>query len=240
MKNIGGNMASVKHSVVIPTYCNNKTQYDNLIATLQSVHANSPEATEVILVNDGSKYPEAAFAHLVPTTYVQHKVNKGIATSWNDGITIARGYYITVINDDVTVQKGWLEALENAVNWPDALVSAPGVYGKENFTGIEDNYQWFPGYCFMLTQDTIDKIGIFDEQFSPFNYEDTDYWTRCLKSGGLLMRNYSTMIKHLEGHVLHTLDYDGVSAENKKKFIAKHGFDPIPVFYEGAKAPWDE
>lgn len=223
----------MKYSVVIPSYCNNKAQYEHLIATLQLVHANSPKDTEVILVNDGSQVPETGIGNLSPTIYIRHQKNKGIAASWNDGLKLARGEYIAVVNDDITVREGWLDKLRVALedeeeNW----VSAPGVEGQANGTGIEETYQWFPGYCFMLSPNCRRSIGLFDEQFSPFDYEDTDYWTRVLKAGGKLVRNYSTTITHIGGHVLHTLDYDNVNNVNNAKFQKKHGFDPIPVFYE--------
>jgi len=158
--------------------------------------------------------------------------------SWNDGIKLARGEYVVVINDDITVEEKWVDKLRVALqNEEDAYVSAPGVEGQENGTGIEETYQWFPGYCFMLSRECIDEIGLFDEQFSPFDYEDTDYWYRVLKAGKKLVRNYSTTITHVGGHVLHTLDYDKVNEENKKKFVAKHGFDPIPAFYYNKPLP---
>lgn len=231
----------MKYSIVIPTLTNTLDHANILYKCIETIRENSGDSKdyELIIVNDGSPL------NIEPTTfnadmYIRRRENKGIATSWNDGIKIARGEYIAIVNDDITVQKGWLEALSNALDFDeDYFVSAPAVQGQTYGIGIEENHDWFPGYCFMLKRETIDTMGLFDEQFTPFNYEDTDYWTRVLKSGKKLVRNYTTEITHIGGDVLHKLKYDEVSTINKEKFVKKHGFDPIPVFYEGAPLPWE-
>lgn len=236
----------MKYSVVIPTLTKTEEHLKVLQECVESVEKSSKDY-ELIVVDDGSTWTEKDWGweignYIGYDKLITHSKNIGIPTSWNDGIKIARGEYITIINDDITVQAGWLDKLRQALEDEDEnMVSAPGLFHADaNATGIVQDYKWFPGYCFMLKRETIDKIGLFDEQFSPFNYEDTDYWTRVLKSGGKLVRNYSTMITHKEGHVLHTLDYDKVSEESKAKFVAKHRFEPIPVFYGWAKGPWEK
>lgn len=227
-----------KYSIVIPTLTRTQEHKKVLEETLSTVGVANSLGCETILIDDGSTED---ISDLYPQVHkiIIHRKNQGIAPSWNDGIKIANGDYVVVINDDITVEIGWLDKLRQALEDEDEnMVSAPGVIGKQNGVGIEQDYLWFPGYCFMLSRKTIDTIGLFDEQFVPFNFEDTDYWTRVLDSGGKLVRNYNTTIKHHEGHVLHTLNYDDVSEENKKKFIAKHGFDPIPVFYHGQSHDW--
>lgn len=225
----------MKYSIIIPSLTNTKEHNKVLEECLESVTKNS-EDYEIILVDDGSSVD---LSYYPVDVYIHHKTNKGIAVSWNDGIKIARGTFITIINDDITVEEGWLDKLRMALeDEHNNKVAAPGVAGQNNGTGIEESYQWFPGYCFMMRSIDFDSFGLFDEQFSPFNFEDTDMWTRLLQRGYNLVRNYSTTITHKEGHVLHTLDYDEVSEKNKRLFIAKHGFDPVPVFYRGAKAPW--
>lgn len=222
----------MKYSVIVSTYCNNKDQYQNLIATLQSIRKNSPSDIELILVNDGSQYTEEALANLSVDIYLRHGQNKGIPATWNDGMKVARGEYLVICNDDIVVEEGWLEKLRVALeDDPDNWIAAPAVKDSSKGHGIVQDYQWFPGYCFMMSAKVPQIIGYFDEQFAPFDFEDTDYWTRVLSAGKQLVRNYSTTIQHVGGHVLHTLDYDKVNEINNAKFQKKWGFDPIPVFY---------
>jgi GT2 family glycosyltransferase len=204
-----------------------------LADTVASVKETREPDSEVILIDDGSSIELEGFQYEVDT-FVRRRQNRGIAASWNEGLKLARGEYIAIINDDIIVNQGWLDKLRQALEFEDDYwISAPGVEGQQNGVGIEESYQWFPGYCFMLKREVLDTIGLFDEQFSPFDYEDTDYWTRVLQQGKKLVRNYSTTIKHVGGHVLHTLDYDNVNNVNNAKFQTKWGFDPIPVFYYG-------
>jgi GT2 family glycosyltransferase len=227
----------MKYSIIIPVYCNKEDHIQVVKNTVDSIRANS-EDYELIIIDDYGEY-NAAFANA--DVLIQQEKNSGIAPAWNAGLKAAKGEFLVVVNDDITVQKGWLDKLRQALEFDDTyMVSAPGVEGKINGTGIEENRFWFPGYCFMLTRKTLETIGYFDEQFTPFNYEDTDYWTRVFMAGGKLVRNYSATIQHLEGSVLHTLKYEEVSENNKKKFIDKWGFDPIPVFYYGAPGPWEK
>ena len=218
------------HSIIIPTLTKTDTHFMVLMEAIGSIQDNSHDY-ELIIVDDGSPI-DIGDVRFECDFYLRHKTNKGIAVSWNDGIRLAHGKYITIVNDDITVEKGWLDKLRVALeDDDDNWVAAPGVRGKENGTGIVQDFQWFPGYCFMVEKAFFDTYGLFDERFSPYNFEDTDMWTRVLKEGKKLVRNYSTTITHREGHVLHTLDYDIINKQNHEKFIEKWGFDPIPVFY---------
>lgn len=228
-------MQKVTYSIVMPTLTKDSSHRDVFSETVQSVEENS-EDYELIIVDDGSPLRLDEYAD--PDTWVIHKNNKGIAASWNDGMKVARGEYIVIINDDITVPPEWLQGLRLALD-NNLSISGPGIIGKtDDLLGIEQTHSWFPGFCFMMHRKTMMQIGLFDERFSPFNYEDTDYWVRVLKAGGTLTRNFNVRITHREGDVLHKLEYGAVSEENKKKFIDKHGFDPLPFFYHGGERPW--
>lgn len=187
---------------------------------------------EFIIVDDGSPFWEDYLDDNAPDVLIQHKENLGIAPSWNDGMAMARGEFIAVINDDIEVCEGWLEGMKECFE-KDVLcgVSAPAVEHMPRKEGTMDDKIWFPGSCFMLSKNTIKIIGYFDEQFVPFNCEDVDYWTRLTKNGLKMMRNYDIFVKHAEGDVLHKLDYKSVDNENIKKLINKWGYDPRPQFY---------
>jgi GT2 family glycosyltransferase len=205
----------------MPVLLRDPAHKDVLEATIASVKTHS-DNYELIIVDDGSPFA-TGFLKEEADTYIRHKKNMGIAPSWNDGIRVARAEYIVVINDDIIVPHQWLEKLaEGNLN---------GIRSPKNGYDGTSAYKWYPGYCFCLSRYVIEeKTGYFDEQFSPFNFEDLDYWTRAL-SEGVPMTRADFNIWHKEGDVLHKLDYDKVDSENKKKFIAKHGFDPIPYFF---------
>ena len=242
-------MKKIKYSIVMPCLLNrpeHKSVVEDCIATVKE-HTNWDEA-EFIIVDDGSKLP-TGFLKEEADTYIRHNpTNKGISPSWNDGINVARGEYIIVINDDIRVKKGWLEGLVKAFEYKYTGVAGPAV---EHITspgsGVGENHKWFPGYCFMLSRNVIEKLreierkktkeqypGLFDENFVPFNAEDVDYWHRLRNQGFKLMRVWDVVIWHAEGDTIHHLDtdYEKRSQEANEQFNKKWGFNPIIEYYD--------
>lgn len=196
---------------------------------------------ELIIVDDGSPL-DTKFLRDNADLYVRHKKPMGIAYGWNHGIKISSGFYKVIINDDIVAQPNWIECMIEAFKIKGTLVTAPAVENMPVGLKIEENRTWFPGSCFMLNENTIEKIGYFDEQFVPFNYEDIDYWTRVYNAGYKLSRNYRVQVLHKEGHVIHAIENNGeIDQSNRVKYINKWGFDPIPVLYHGTeKFPWEK
>lgn len=230
-------------TVVILTYPRKEEHLAMLDECVDAVFKHSD--AHIILVDNHAPLNTSKYQDKVDE-YVRMDFNAGCAGGWNEGLRRAKTNYIAVISDDVIVKPGWLEAMKEALDTvPDALVSAPGVEKLPNgmgFFGIEEKRVWFPGSCYMVTQETLEKVGYFDEQFVPFNYEDVDYWTRVYKAGGKLVRNYSVEIDHKEGQVIHSIENNGeIDSENRKKYIKKWGFDPTPIFYGHTYAnfPWE-
>lgn len=203
------------------------------------------KGAEIILIDNHAPLDTKKWKSKVDQ-YVRMKFNSGCAGGWNKGLKIAKGKYIAVISDDIVVKPDWLEAMREALQViPNAMVSAPGVEKLPNgmgFFGIEEQRVWFPGSCYMVTKETLKKVGYFDTQFTPFNYEDVDYWTRVYKAGGKLVRNYKVEVEHKEGQVIHSIEGNGkIDSENREKYLKKWGFDPTPIFYGHTYAdfPWE-
>lgn len=221
----------MKYSIVMPIFHRNKIVQTYAKECVESVKRNSKNY-ELIVVDDGSTLDTSWFRKNADV-YVRHK-NKGVSPSWNDGIKISRGNYIVVINDDIVVPGGWLEDLSFTFQIiKGAGVAGPAVEHLPNGTGITENHVWFPGSCFMLSRDVIDKVGLFDEGFAPFYFEDSDYWARILKSGLKMVRNNNIFVQHKEGQTVKDLSRDEQYQRNYQKFVDKHKFDPISVFCDG-------
>lgn len=196
---------------------------------------------ELIIVDDGSPQDTTVLKENADT-YIRHKqMGRGCAVGWNDGLRIARGEYLVVISDDVTVRAGWLESMKGALNrFPKALASMPAVENMPISTGIIESRVWVPGSIFMLPRKTLEIVGFFDEQFAPFNYEDVDYWTRVSQMGGTIARDFTMQVGHGEGKVIHTIEnHQELDQANRKRYLDKWGFDPIPILYGDAKFPWE-
>jgi GT2 family glycosyltransferase len=97
--------------------------------------------------------------------------------------------------------------------------------------GIVEDYKWFSGACFMLTQKTLDRVGLFDQDtYFPCNFEDHDYWTRLMRKGLKCYKNFGMSVRHKEGQTVHAKDLSEHFMEMKRRFVEKHGFDNQEVF----------
>lgn len=221
-------------SVVMLTCHRNKA----ISETAQNCYAsiiNSSENYELIVVDNASTIDTS---WLTPHVLVKNNVNRGIAPAWNMGIKLARAPYIAVVNDDIVVQKGWLERLKGACDMPNAGVANLYVEHLPQGAGLVENYKWFSGSCFMLKRTTISRIGYFDEQYEKANFEDHDYWTRVLRAGLKLYVDYGMSIQHKEGQTVHDKDISAHFLANKARFLKKWGFDSQKVFCGDAPFPF--
>lgn len=183
---------------------------------------------ELIIVDNGSTFPQVWDCN----QYIRFDKNMGISRGWNAGLLLSRGTYKVIIGDDIEVSKGWLEAMRECFENNDCGVANPYVEHLPVGFGIKEDYKWFSGACFMLTQNTIDKVGYFAEHdYFPTDSEDHDYWVRVYKSGLRCYKNFSVKIKHLEGATSSAPHLGGKSrSKNREIFRKKWGFDSVAVF----------
>lgn len=223
------NLKEYKYTVGILIYHRTPGLVDIGKDCLGSVLANiDRNETEIILVDNGST--ERFNWEDSVDTYIRFNENKGISRGWNAILKNARGKYITILGDDVQVRANFLQKLQEAMDQPLCGVANIHVEHLPPGIGIMETYKWPSGACFMLTQNTIDKVGYFDESIFPANTEDWDYWIRLYQKGLKFYRNYGCSIQHLEGATVHARD---ISAEHDRlmsNLIKKYGFNPIPVF----------
>lgn len=199
---------------------------------LASVHNSiNPEETEIIICDNGStiRYDWSKECD----TYIRFDENKGIARGWNAILKLARGKFINILGDDTIVHGEWLQELQKAMDMPQAGVTNIYVQHLPQGIGIVENYKWFSGACFMLTNKTIEKVGYFDEEIFPCNTEDISYWIKVYQAGLKLYVNYGHTVQHLEGQTVHSQDLSVHTKGLIERLKNQVGFDPIAVFFGG-------
>lgn len=229
------NLIKPKYSVIILIFHRTQELVDMARDCVASVQ-NSGENQEIIIVDNGStvRYDWERECD----TYIRLNKNWGISHGWNMGLKAARGSYLVVIGDDVIVHRGWLEAMEKCYEHKDCGWANPHVEHLPAGMGIVENYKWPSGACFMLTPEVIQKVGYFAEDvYFPAQFEDTDYETRVYKAGLKIYTNFGITVQHLEGQTDGAPDISSHYAFNHKRFITRHGFDPVPVFYGNGMMP---
>lgn len=94
-----------------------------------------------------------------------HPTNLGCPASWNYHFkSYPYADFFIKPDDDIVFSPGDLEKIVNALENYDM------VFYSSNFTGYA---------CFGITKNTLKKVGLFDENIYPCNYEDDDYERRA-------------------------------------------------------------
>jgi len=116
-----------------------------LCACLQSLEKQANADFEVIVVDNGSRdgspdMVRSSFINRVnfPVKLVENNVNKGFCAANNQGITLARGEFVALLNNDAEAAPGWLSSLYQAIaHRPDCGMVASKILVYENRSRID-------------------------------------------------------------------------------------------------------
>src|SRR5512143_1330122 len=99
-------------SVIIPNY----NRADLLRSCLESLRAQTYREFEVIVVDNGSTDGSAAMVEKeFPEARVHRMItNTGFSAAVNDGIRIAKGELVALLNNDAEADPAWLMELSRA------------------------------------------------------------------------------------------------------------------------------
>lgn len=204
----------MKLALIIPTY-DNLSGLKNLI---KSIYKHTKGKFKVYVIEDGQndKTIKWLYGLKKPLSVHCHIQNKGIATSWNNGLQLAMDddcTHFAILNDDVELCQDW---------WKDCQQAF-----KDNLHMVcLDQPSPIPltGWFFILDRECVENIGIFDEQFSPFCGEDHDYWLRFQRSG-MKYAKVSLDVKHGGSTTVKKLDselYKQVRNDNWQRLRKKY------------------
>jgi len=100
---------SIEVSIIIPCY----GDLPHTAACLKSIANHFPvAATEIIVVDDCSADEEIDNLQSIPgLIYRKNTQNMGFLRSCNQAVSLAKGKYICLLNNDTQVTAGWLDAL---------------------------------------------------------------------------------------------------------------------------------
>lgn len=192
-------------SVVIPLY----NKQNSIVATLQSVLAQTYTDYEVVIVDDGSTDNSAQVVEEFISAYPQplpkgmgvrlvRKANGGVSSARNKGIMEAKGEYIAFLDGDDLWDEKYLETLHQLIcDYPDASIYGLGhaqINDSEVLSEtkslnsprgyVEDIWKNYPGYWTGSSSSSrahLIEIGMFDSRMT--HGEDLDVWWRLLLRG---------------------------------------------------------
>jgi len=223
---------------------------------LESVIKNTPAGEYELIVidnasSDGTSEYLQEFAKLHGNVQIQlNNVNKGYAGGNNDGIALAKGEYIVLLNNDTLTPIGWLDKLLCLFqNHPKIGLVGPVTNSAGNEQRIEldrlneNNYEvisgeyikrqsgvWFETeklgfFCVAIRRSVLEKIGVLDEKFGIGMFEDDDYCIRAKKAGFTIAVAEDCFVFH-KGSVsfgkLAVENYRQLFEKNRQYFYEKH------------------
>ncbi|PWI57890.1 hypothetical protein BM613_06650 [Sulfoacidibacillus thermotolerans] len=237
-------------SIIIPTL--NHWEYTK--QCLESIRKFTNTPYEIIVVDNGSNDETVASLRAMnDVLLVENEGNRGFPAACNQGMAVAHGDQLLILNNDVIVSYRWLDNLLHCLyadcrhgavgpvsNAVSGIQFRPQPYQTieeyHNFTQDHNHSnpeQWITtlrlvGFCLLIRRDIYNEIGSFDERFGKGTYEDDDYSLRIRRAGYKLIVAADTYVHHF-GSVTNRIDpeYRNVLVTNQQKFIEKWGVDPF-------------
>ncbi len=207
-------------------------------AAVASVMAQDIPVQLRIVNNDSSDGTEAWLAQIPGIQVDTFHPGLSGAASWNFALTdVFRKFdHVLVLNNDVVLRSDFYGEL-----LADGGPFVTGV-SVDNAAAIEEDWRYsrrnHPDFsAFVMRREVWEKVGGFDEQFSPAYFEDNDYHIRMSKAG---IWAYTIGI-HFYHHASGTLKYSSESDArrihegaklNREKFFKKWGCYPGTPEYD--------
>lgn len=247
---LDGKRVSKKTSIIMLTY-NQVEDTKNCVESL--IKYTMPEY-ELIFIDNGSTdethvYLEQLKGSRDNIRLIFNDSNLGFAKANNQGIRIAEGDYILLLNNDVILTEGWLERLICcAENDPMIGVVGPSTnkavgqqvvaltveYEQRDIAraaslllmknaGYWSEAHRIIGFCMLIKKEVIEKTGMLDERFGPGGFEDYDFCLRVNQTGYKIVIANDVFVYHMggRGYTGNNLDYDKLRQKNVQIFINK-------------------
>lgn len=169
-------MTKPKYSVVIPSY--NHLE-DALKPCIESIIKYTDfSTTEVIIVANGCIDGTKDYLATLPKEYfkiVWLEKPSGYTHSTNEGIKIAQGEYVILLNNDTILLEQSVNTWINMLEEPFTKDSKVAITGPmKNFCPhSERNFMIF--FCVMIPKSIFNEFGLLDEIYNPGFGEDTDF-----------------------------------------------------------------
>jgi GT2 family glycosyltransferase len=223
---------------------------------LESIIKNTPsDEYELIIIDNCSSdgTPEYLSEFAKGNRNIRLKlngINKGYAGGNNDGIKLATGDFIVLLNNDTLVPPGWLERLlkpflkDSKIGLVGPVTNSAGNEQRIDLPKLnEKNYEEISAeyikrhcgvifktdrlgfFCVAITRTALDEIGLLDEGFGIGMFEDDDYCIRAKKAKFTLAITEDCFVYHkgsISFQKLTVENYRKLFEKNREYFNSKH------------------
>ena len=146
-------------AVIIPVL----NRFDLLEECISSIDC---EVEHLLIVDNSGGYSMPAGLYSSKVTVLNMPANMGVAGSWNLGIkSFPFAPYWIIASNDIKYASGQLQKLADNSS-PDVVIKTSQAWSS-----------------FSIGSNIVKKVGLFDENYHPAYYEDTDYESRMRRLG---------------------------------------------------------
>lgn len=198
---------------------------------------------ELIVVDNNSTDDSLEYVRIFKNAkIIRNKTNVGFAPANNQGVKIASGKYILLLNNDTKVKKNFLSIMVERMESDQSIGALqPKIYMMDN-EGMLDNAGSFftksgflthwgygrkdssefdnekevfsvKGACLLTRKDLVEKIELFDSDFVSY-FEETDFCWRVWLAGYRCIYYPLTSIEHKVGFTSKKLSPEEVNTRS--------------------------
>ena len=226
-----------KISVIIPAWVVNDELYDLTGKTLQSLHNSIGwNDCELIIVDNASTIGSD---QLLPNCdiYIRNKVNLGYPKAVNQGLKLAKGDLVAVVNNDIRISPNWIKTtqevfsrLKNAGSLHFKMVEYDAPFNLGDAVWDKGKELWSHGSFFVWRKEASkDLIWPIDENYGLGGYDDYDWQLRMRNRGWTTVYTNSAAFQHKDSSSQNKLDQTKRKErddKNREYFKKTHGEYP--------------
>ena len=223
---------------------------------LETVLAHTePPSLELIVVDNGST--DGSLEYLLELAgrdsrvrLVANSKNVGFPAACNQGLALAHGGLLVLLNNDTMVPPGWLARLAAHLDDPGTGLVGPVTNRIGNEAEVETAYETWGGFldealargssrsgafeiptltmfCLALRREVFERLGPLDTRFGAGTLEDDDYSARARDAGYRLLCAEDVLVHHFGegsfGRLFGTGEYSRLIEKNRVLYEQKWG-----------------
>ncbi len=252
-----GRPATARAKISIIMLIHNQLDYTQ--KCLQSLEKYTTLPHEIIIIDNGSDaetgdYLQHYATNRTDVILIRNRANRGFAAGNNQGLDVATGEFILLMNNDTLVTANWLERMyavfdahpevglvgpvSNYVSGPQLIkdtvydtVDQMQKFAKRWAVAHESEVVWTPrlvGFFLLIRREVVRAIGGLDEKFGSGNFEDDDFCLRAALAGFKSCIAYGVFVHHHGNRTFKGmgLDYEKSIRRNWQTFKVKWHLPP--------------
>lgn len=199
--------------------------------TIRAVETIKPYVQELVLVDQASVVGQE-WMRETADIYVRNNTSGGFPLTVHQGMGVATGEYVAILNNDILFEGDWVTPLVSLFKDDVGLVHPKLVdWGEPMILGNKVVYNPSPRgelffSAFMLDPKIYHKLGGWDIDYDFWGYDDWDYYYRLRKYGYHAIWTDRSIYQHKGGATINKIGREKYLLKNRNLFTLKHGRDP--------------